>query len=317
MIRRVSSDSLPWTLGDLPAGWEWFAFTFRDQPPLELTKEEIEEMLATAEDVTRQAYARMSLTKEHKWKRHAGNEAKFIVRECRLPRGSTVLDLGCGDGRHSIALSTMGCRVLGVDYVESLIERARAASRAGRLPDVRFETDDARTFDAGEVFDSVNCLYDVIGSFGDKSSNFQIVRNVAKHLKPGGRALVSVMNRVLTEKNAIHRFTFSGEPNRLLALHASRTMETSGNVFDPRFYLIDTDTGVVYRKEQFENGTDLPAEYIVSDRRFTPKEIADQFRAVGLQVETVKCVRAGDWETALADDDDRAKEILVLCRKGE
>ena len=50
-------------------------------------------------------------------------------------------------------------------------------------------------------------------------------------------------------------------------------METSGDIFDPEHYMIDTDSGVVYRKEQFESGGLLPAELIVRDKRFTPEEI--------------------------------------------
>ena len=34
----------------------------------------------------------------------------------------------------------------------------------------------------------------------------------------------------------------------------------------------------------------------------------------GLEVVWTRFVRAGRWHEALAEDDDRAKEILVLCR---
>ena len=39
--------------------------------------------------------------------------------------GSTVLDLACGPGRHSIALAKQGLQVTGVDLSSFLLERAR------------------------------------------------------------------------------------------------------------------------------------------------------------------------------------------------
>jgi hypothetical protein len=92
-------------------------------------------------------------------------------------------------------------------------------------------------------------------------------------------------------------------------------MENTGNVFDPDYYMLDTDTQVVYRKEQFEQGSLLPTELIVRDRRYTPREICNLLSAVGLKIEWVRCVRAGDWETGLDPEHDHAKEILILCRK--
>jgi len=50
-------------------------------------------------------------------------------------------------------------------------------------------------------------------------------------------------------------------------------MEKTGNIFDPDFYMIERNTNVVYRKEQFSEGTTLTAELIVRDRRYRQGEI--------------------------------------------
>ena len=107
------------------------------------------------------------------------------------------------------------------------------------------------------------------------------------------------------------------EPNRLLALPPSRIMETTGDVFDPEFYMLDEDSNVVYRREQFKAGRDLPAELIVRDRRFSREEIEAMCAESGLDVVWTRFVRAGRWERwddPLDEHDDRAKEILLLCR---
>ena len=104
------------------------------------------------------------------------------------------------------------------------------------------------------------------------------------------------------------------EPNKLLALPPSRIMETTGDIFDPNFYMLDEDANVVYRKEQFTQGQDIPAELIVRDRRFSRAEIETMCAEAGLDVTWTRFVRAGRWDDPLDEQDDRAKEILVLCR---
>ena len=83
---------------------------------------------------------------------------------------------------------------------------------------------------------------------------------------------------------------------------------------DPEFYMLDEDSNVVYRREQFTAGRDLPAELIVRDRRFSRDEIEAMCAESGLDVVWTRFVRAGRWDDPLDEHDDRAKEILLLCR---
>jgi tRNA (mo5U34)-methyltransferase len=68
-------------------------------------------------------------------------------------RGSTVLDIGCNAGFHSLALARRGAEVLGIDHDERYLEQARyAASRLGADVDYRkmdvYDVDRlGRTFD--------------------------------------------------------------------------------------------------------------------------------------------------------------------------
>jgi SAM-dependent methyltransferase len=59
-----------------------------------------------------------------------------------LRAGSTVLDVACGSGNMTIAAARLGCVVTGVDYVPSLLERARERAVAERL-EVALEVGDA------------------------------------------------------------------------------------------------------------------------------------------------------------------------------
>jgi hypothetical protein len=91
-------------------------------------------------------------------------------------------------------------------------------------------------------------------------------------------------------------------------------METSGNVFNPDYYMIDEVTEIVYRKEQFTRGTDLPAQLLVRDRRYRRRDIEAMCMVAGLDVLWSRYVRAGQWDVELNAEDDNAKEILLLCQ---
>ena len=166
-----------------------------------------------------------------------------------------------------------------------------------------------------ERFDAAICLYDVVGSFVEPTQNRAILKNLAEHLRPGGLALISVMNMDLTVKNAKHWFVLEEEPDRLLTLKPSMTMENTGDVFNSDYYMIDRQTFIVYRKEQFKSGSELPEEFLVRDRRYYQAEIENECAAAGLDVVWSRFVRAGKWSDPLPAESGSAKEILLLCQK--
>ena len=312
-LERATSGETPWLLGTIDEGWEWFAFTFRDQSQIGLTTNEVHEMLRASDDITRQAYSRMLLNEDHKWAQHTEKEVSQVIDYCGLAAGQKVLDLGCGAGRHALRLGRGGIDTIGVDYVAQFVERATTTATEGGIGCTRFIQGDCREIDLHERFDAVLALYDVVGTYADDERNQEILANVRLHLKPGGRALISVMNFAVTEKQATQRFSLAQEPDKLLELPASQTMERTGNIFDPAYYVIENETRVAYRKEQFARGTGLPLEVIVRDRRYRQAEIEGMCRSAGLRVVWSRCVRSGAWENPLDEDDDNAKEILLLC----
>ncbi|GAF83401.1 unnamed protein product, partial [marine sediment metagenome] len=211
-------------------------------------------------------------------------EAHLIMKYCNLERGQTVLDLGCGIGRHSITLAKMGLNVTGIDYIKNLIVSARNKANRLKANHLRFVHADCRNINLGQKFNAIICLYDVIGTYADNSENVKILNNIFTHLKLNGRVLLSVMNYELTERIAKHVFSFERNPNELLDFPASQTMERTGAIFNPDYYIIDKDTCVVYRKEQFLSGNSLPTELIVRDRRFRKEDIEQMCDNAGLEV---------------------------------
>lgn len=315
MIENVVTDTVPWALGSLEEGWEWLAFTFQDQLPFELTEQEIVAMLDASDNVVKTAYKRMDISSSHAWTLHTKSEVSFIIKECNLQMEDTVLDFGCGQGRHSLELADQGFKVIGIDYVDRNIEIANKKRIEQDVKNARFMVGDCRDITLPIRAKAAICLYDVVGSYANNEENIRILKNIANHLEDNGIVLISVMNYELTIFQAKNTFVLRENPNALLTLTPSNIMEKTGDIFNPDFYLVDTESGVVYRREQFKNGRALPIELIVRDKRFSKSEIVDMCEQVGLSVEYAKFVNAKNWELNLSANDKSAKEILLKCRK--
>lgn len=287
------------------------AFTFRDQE-YQITKDEYDEMFANSEKIVNDAYNRMKIS-EQPWSQHQTKEVDFLLSEIDSDKIHHVIDFGCGNGRHAIDFARRGFDVLGIDYSERNIQLAmNSAGDCG----ARFIKGDCRNIVLEEKAELALCLYDVIGSFVDVDNNLAILKNIHQHLHSSGYLVVSVMNLEMTAAIAKHKVDcVQTDLDALVKLPPSRTMQNSGNIFNPDYYLLETSTGVTYRKEQFENDDDLSAEYVIRDKRYTKAEICGLLETAGFHVLEARYVRAGRWNIPLESTDHAAKEILILAEK--
>src|SRR5262249_11125303 len=98
---------------------------------------------------------------------------------------SPVLDAGCGTGENALFLAGRGHRVVGIDFVEEAIRRARAKA-AERGLSVEFLVKDALALgEWGERFASVvDCGLFHVFSDADRR---RYVQGLGEVLEPGGR----------------------------------------------------------------------------------------------------------------------------------
>ncbi|MDP3279107.1 MAG: methyltransferase domain-containing protein [Deltaproteobacteria bacterium] len=121
------------------------------------------------------------------------SEGDFIEASLGVERGATVLDLGCGVGRHAIELSKRGYDILGLDL--SLAMLARASEEAqNREAKLNFLHADMGEMDFQGNFDAAYCMGSTYGCFDDEK-NTDLVHRVHRALKPGGTFLLEVVNR--------------------------------------------------------------------------------------------------------------------------
>lgn len=111
-----------------------------------------------------------------------GSDAAWYLGSARP--GDSVLDLGCGAGRHSLALARQGHAVCGVDRSEAMLRRARA--QAGGL-DIDWRVADWRALDLGRRFDLAILPYNGLQHLLGLEDLDAFLQGVRAHLKPGGR----------------------------------------------------------------------------------------------------------------------------------
>jgi SAM-dependent methyltransferase len=108
--------------------------------------------------------------------------------------GSTVLDLACGPGRHSIALAKQGLQVTGVDLSSFLLERAREGAQR-ESSEVEWVREDMRQFARPEAFDLVINMVTAFGYFDDKEDDLLVLRNIYASLREGGVFVIDTMGK--------------------------------------------------------------------------------------------------------------------------
>lgn len=108
-----------------------------------------------------------------------------LVELCKIGEGSYVLDVGCGVGQTPCYLAKRyGCRVVGVDINERMIERSReTAERQGVADMTEFRVADAQDLSfMDETFDAV--ITESVTVFPEDKQ--RAVREYARVTRPGG-----------------------------------------------------------------------------------------------------------------------------------
>ncbi len=124
----------------------------------------------------------------------AREQADQIVDLLVPDEGARILDLPCGDGRHSLLLSERGFDVTGVDRTERYLERARRRCEAEGL-DVELVREDMRRFTRAEAFDVALNLFSTFGYFADRDDDERVLRNLYASLKPGGVVVMEMLGK--------------------------------------------------------------------------------------------------------------------------
>ena len=116
-------------------------------------------------------------------------EVNFIL-QCLQNTGSTpgtLLDLGCGTGRHALEMAGKGIAVSGVDMSETMLavgQEVIAHSGVSPLPELSHG--DARNVRLHRQFDAVTSLFHVMSYQTTEAAALAVMHTAREHLVEGG-----------------------------------------------------------------------------------------------------------------------------------
>jgi SAM-dependent methyltransferase len=103
----------------------------------------------------------------------------------------TLLDLGCGTGRHAVELARRGYEVVGVDVSEEMLARARRRA-ADDHTHASFVLGDIQSIQLDRRFDAVVSMFAVVGYQTSDDALRATFDTVRRHLEPSGIFLFDV-----------------------------------------------------------------------------------------------------------------------------
>jgi len=129
-------------------------------------------------------------------------EVSLFLDILKLSPDDTILDLCCGQGRHSLEIARRGFRyVEGMDRSHYLIQKAKGRVKKEGL-DVKFREGDARKLPYhADSFDTVMILGNSFGYFETLKDDLRVLKEVFKVLKPWGKLLIDVADGEYLREN--------------------------------------------------------------------------------------------------------------------
>lgn len=169
-------------------------------------------------------------------------EAEYIhsLIEKHRPGARTLLDLGCGTGRHASLLAERGYDVTGVDRSPDMLAEARArGARGGRT---EFVEGDLRSARLGREFDVVVSLFHVLSyqtTNADLAAAFATLR---AHLAPGGLFIFDCWYgpAVLNLRPAVRVLRLEDDRTAVTRL-AEPVLHPNANVVDVNYHVFVKD----------------------------------------------------------------------------
>lgn len=215
-------------------------------------------------------------------------EVDFLIEALGLRPGASVLDVGCGTGRHAIELARRGYGVTGLDISAGMLEQARQGAQAAGVQ-IRWRQEDATAFAVNEQFDGVICLCEgalgLLGRGDDAIGQpLAILRRVAAAMEPQAKCLFTVLNGFAMARR-----------------HSSE--DVAHSIFDP--------LSLTERSDCHPNVAGCDSD--MRERGFVPTELTLLFQMAGLQASDIWGGTAGNWGRRPVDLDEM--EIMVLARK--
>jgi SAM-dependent methyltransferase len=221
---------------------------------------------------------------------HTSAEVDFFLSLFPLTAGATILDVGCGTGRHSIELAKRGFRVTGLDLSDKMLEVARRDAEEAGVAATWVQAD-ATSFQLGSLFDAAICLCEGAVGLIERGENAEhhdvsIFQNIGACLKPNAPFLLTALNGYSIIRQMSDKHVVEGR-------------------FDPA-------TMIASYEDEWElpGGTQVMKVY---ERLFIAPEMVKLLETGGFVVDNVYGGTAGHWARRQLSLDE--VEAMYVCRR--
>jgi SAM-dependent methyltransferase len=226
-------------------------------------------------DTLGESYLRYSFTKGTE------QEVRFLLDLLKLEPGARVLDVGCGPGRHSVALAAAGLAVTGIDVSRRFLNIAASKAREAGVGASFFEVD-ARQMPFDDEFDAVLSICQ--GGFGLMGKDDALVlRRMTEATKSGGVVVVTAFSALF-----------------------EAAQQRAGAHFD-------VDAGIVHEETEIVDEDGAVHKVDLWTGVYTPRDLRLLAIGCGLVPEHVWSVEPGDF--ARRTPDIEHPEFMLVARK--
>jgi len=223
-------------------------------------------------------------------------EVDFIEKEINFNKSISILDVGCGTGRHLAELRKRGYKnLVGLDLS---LDQLTAAKNKFDSDTINLICADATKFKLNKKFDLVILLCE--GSFPlmeTDEMNFDILKNISESVKSGGKFIFTTLNALYPLKHSVKEF-----------------LESSGAGGTSNEHTFDILT--LREKSSFEITKDngQKKKLLCDERYYMPSEITWLLKSISFSDIEIYAACLGNFsrQTKLTDND---YEMLVISRK--
>ena len=196
----------------------------------------------------------------HRNEKEAEEIVSAIIQELQPRRGASILDLGCGNGRHAKYLAAQGFNVTGLDLAFSSIQHARK----WETETLRFYRHDMREAFGDSCFDYVFNFFTSFGYFSAEE-NDRVIQNMVNSVRGNGFVMIDYMNVTHSVKGLI----------------PEEEKEIDGIVYKIKRY---TDENYIYKQIEIDNvQAGRPYVYTEKVMKLNQKDFHAMFEKNGLK----------------------------------
>jgi len=251
--------------------------------------------------------------------RITGREIDRVARVLRLGPDEKILDLCCGQGRHTLELARRGYNAEGLDQSHYLIQRARSTAKREGLQ-VRFREGDARRLPyRTDSYDVVLVLGNSFGYFDSVEEDLRILTELRRILKPWGQVLLDVADGEYLKEHFQPR---SWEwIDRTMFVCRERSLSLDGQRLISREVITDVDKGVVadqfyaerlYTRDALRQLLERAGFSRIAFHEIATESQRNQDLGMMERRHIVTAAIRKEWAKAKAKGQERAKHVAVM-----